>query len=502
MSVRKSASYILGGSFFSKIVSFVGSIFLARILFPEDYAYILIANIFTGLVQILSDVGFENYYLQARFKNHEEEDETLRITSFLRLGLNTLLFVIQFVISYVVEYYYREVIVGQLLRVFSLNYLIVGIGVTSQFILRKELNFKPEAVANVFRDIVGTAVKIAFAIQGFGALSFGMGSLAGSFVRVLIIMKAKFYLPYTLHWDKVVFNKIIFFGKHSFVGGVGLYFVRQADKFLLSRFFPREIVGFYSFSESQASIAYSYLVQPLNGLFLSFSAKYKENKEYLYSVLIKISFLISAILLPLTILLFFFSNEIFFYVFGEKWMGAVTLFRLFLVYNYTIAFVEPVSGVLTAFGFPDINAKLIWARGVALVVFLSMAAVFNLPIIVYAGVFLIISFLFTWIKAYLCIKKMEGTLIGYLLSQKAALYSAFLNCVTLFIVSILVDELLIRIVLSGLGVVLIFFVINVVMFSTEFLGAIKLLIGNNILGKRIFLVVEKTSSTIISRFKK
>lgn len=502
MSVRKSASYILGGSFLSKIVSFVGTIFLARILFPDDYAFILIANIFTGLIQILSDVGFENYYLQARFKSNSEEDKTLRITSFLRLGLNTLLFVIQFVISFVVEYYYQHEVVGQLLRIFSFNYLIIGIGVTSQFILRKELNFKPEAVANVFRDLVGTIVKILFAVQGFGALSFAFGSLVGSLVRVVVILKAKFYIPYSLHWDKEVFNKIIFFGKHSFVGGVGLYLVRQADKFLLSRFFPREFVGFYSFSESQANVAYNYLVFPLSGLILSFSAKYKENKEYLYSVLVKLSFLLSAILLPISILMLFFSNEIFLYVFGEKWMGAVPLFQLFLVYNYLVVFVEPVSGVLTAFGFPDVNAKLIWARGVVLIIFLSVAALLKMPIIVYAGIFLIISFFFSWMKAYLCIKKMEATLINYLFTQRAALYSAVLYSLPLIIIGAMVNELIIRIALSGLSTIVVFFIINVVVFSNEFLGSIKLVLGNQSWSSKLLPLIESVSLSVNRKFKK
>ena len=62
--VRKSAKYIFIGNFFSKAITFIGSIFLARILFPEDYGYLLMAMIVTAFAQMLGNMGFENFYLQ------------------------------------------------------------------------------------------------------------------------------------------------------------------------------------------------------------------------------------------------------------------------------------------------------------------------------------------------------------------------------------------------------------------------------------------------------
>lgn len=494
MSVRKSAGYIFSGALLSKIFSFGGSILLARILFPEDYAYILIANIFTGLIGILGNVGFEHYYLQARFSDEDEEDVTLRITSFLRLGLNTILFILQFGLSYIVEIFYQEEIVGQLLRIFSFGYLITGVGVTSQFILRKELNFKPESIANFFRDFIGAIVKVVCAYAGLGALSFAVASVISNIVRVVIILKARFYFPFQFIWNKIVFDKIFFFGKHSFAGGIGLYLVQQADKFLLSKFFPKEAIGFYQFSSSQANLMYSFLVHPFNGLLLSLSAKYKEQSDYLYSVLVKIAFGLSTFLLPITVFLFFFASDLFFYVFGEKWMGAVPLFQLFIVYNYLTVFVFPVGSILMAFGFPEVSAKLIWIRAFFLVVFLFIVAINEMPIFFYAVVFLAISFIFSWIKAYISLNKLGISLWRYIISQRTALYSLIVYSFGMQLLLILVQSFVFRVVFGVFGIIISFIIMNLFLFRKNFFEVVKLIVGENSTGNRILNVVEKMSN--------
>lgn len=491
MSVRKSARYILGGSLLSKILSFVGSIILARILFPEDYAYILIANIFTGFVGVLGNVGFEHYYLQARFGNEDEEDTTLRITSFLRLGLNTILFIFQFVVSYIVEVFYQEEVVGQLLRIFSFGYLITGIGVTSQFILRKDLNFKPESIANFFRDFVDVFVKVGCAYAGLGALSFAIASVISNIVRVAIILKAKFYFPFRFKWNRIVFDKIFYFGKHSFVGGIGMYLVKQADKVLLSKFFPKEAIGFYQFSFSKAELMYGFLVHPFDGLLQSICANYKEKTDYLYSVLVKIAFSLSTLLLPITIFLFFFASEIFLYVFGEKWMDAVPLFQLFIVYNYLVVFVYPVGAILIAFGYPEINARLIWMRAIFLCLFLFIVAINEMSIFLYAVVFLSISFVFSWIKAYVNLSKLGFTLRDYLISQRTSLYSLIVYFLWMQLLFILFHDFVFRILIGGLGIIVIFFILNVFWFRRNFIESLRLVVGNNSRGLNVLHFVEK-----------
>ncbi len=420
--VRKSAAFILGGNLISKIISFAGSVILARILFPEDYGYLLIASIFTGLINTLGNAGFENFYLQEKVNNEELKSEILNVTSFLRIVFNTILFILQFVLSYVIELYYHELIVGQLLRLFSFNYLITAFSSTSLYILRKELDFRPETYANFFRDVVGAFLKVTFAYMGFGALSFAIGILAGNIVRTSVILSRCFYLPSIRKWDKEIFKKVVNFGKHSLASSVGIYFVNQFDKILLSKMFPKETIGLYNFGETQGRLVFDYFVAPLSGLIISFLANNKERKDYVFDSIKYGTYIIAIFLIPVVLFFGVYSNQIFLLVFGAKWLVAVPLFRLFLGYYFVSQiYLFSVSGVLISIGKPEIISKLVWSKGVVLLVILGFLFYIKVQILSYAAVFMIVSVFFAWLKAFISIQQLGHSFFKYLAVGKIPL---------------------------------------------------------------------------------
>ena len=434
---RKSAQYIFLGNLFSKLITFIGSIVLARILFPEDYGYLLMAMIVTGFAQTLANMGFENYYLQEIIKDKEHEKNILNVTFKMRIALNTTMFFIQFFGSYFVADYYQQAVVGELLRLFSFNYLITGFSVINLFILRKKLNYKPETIANVSRDITGTIVKIILAMMGFGVLSFAYGALVGNLVRSMIIFFSQRFSFELNVWDSDEFKKILFFGKHSLLGGIGNYFSTYIDKVLITKYFSASESGYYYFANAQSSTLYNYTVYPQSSLFLSYIAKYKTNPKRLFNVLSKLSYMIGILSLPLMLFLLFYAEPIFQLVFGEKWNGSIVLFQIFLVYNYLKVLVFPLTGVLTGFGYPQIVSKLSIIRLVVLGLSLTMLLQITSNIYFYALMYVLIVLLFDWMKGALGLKIMHYTLLTYLYKMQfiSIFLIALLQITILFILN-------------------------------------------------------------------
>ena len=413
-NVKQSAKYLFLSTLFSKGISFIGSIILAKLLFPEDYGYLLIAMVFTGFIQILVSVGFETYYLQETIESEEHERIILNVTYYLRFILNTLLFIFQIIVSYWVEDYYDEEIIGSLLRIFALNYLLIAVGQINTFILRKKILFKPEATSNLVRDIVGMIFKVTFAFMGLGALSFAFGTVIANIAKLFVILHYQKFVPSRIEWDPKLFKKIWHFGIHSFIGGIGMFFSTYIDKMFIASFFSKDTIGYYYFAHSQAQQFSAYLIQPQSSLVLSYSATYKTVVDMLKDNLLRIAYLISAFSIPVLTFLFIYADVFFNMIFGDKWDASVPLFQLFIVDSVILITTFPLSSILTAFGKPELNSKIIVYRFIFLAVILGVAGYVKSTIFIYGLSFIILSMIFTLIKSHISMKNLNSSLWVYL----------------------------------------------------------------------------------------
>lgn len=484
MSVaRKSAKYIFIGNLFSKLITFIGSILLAKILFPEDYGYLLMAMIVTGLAQTLASMGFENYYLQEKIQDKAHEKSILNVTFKMRLVLNFAMFFIQFFGSYLVADYYRQDVVGELLRLFAFNYLITGGVAINLFILRKKLNYKPETIANVSRDISSIIVKVTLAMMGFGVLSFAYGSLVGNLIRSMIIFFAQRFRFELYFWDSFEFKKILHFGKHSLIGGIGNYFSEYIDKILITKYFSPVESGNYYFANAQSSSLFNYTVYPQASLFLSYIAKYKTKPEYLLDVLSKLSYMIGILSLPIMLFLLLYAEPIFQILFGVKWNDSIVLFQMFLVYNYLKVLVFPLMGVLTGFGYPQIVSKLSIIRLIVLGISLTIMLQITSSIYYYAFTYMSIVLIFDWIKANKGLKIMKYNLFNYIRMMKfiTLLSIAIVQIVVLYVVKkLLIHEDILFQMLYGVSSLFITTLLIYYLFQRkQIVSGVELFLGSN-----------------------
>ncbi len=405
--IRKSAKLLFTGNLISKAVGFVGSIFLARLLFPEDYAYLLMATILTAFANMLGDMGFENFYLQEKMENKVYERNVLNITFKLRVLVNVCLFIFQFIFSYFIAIYYEKEIVGELLRILAFDYLIIAATQVNLYILRKNMDYKPEVIANMSRDIIGTVVKITAAYFGFGALSFAFGTIVGSMIRMLVLLKYQRFIPDFFAWDKIIYKRVFYFGKHSLFSGISMYLTQYVDKILLTNYFSSIQTGFYFFANAQAQLPSSYLISPQGSLIMSFTAKYKNSPRYLMEKLSMISYFIATLMLPIFMMLFVLAEPMFHIVFGEKWNGSIELFQLFLLFFFVDGLMFPFAGLLTARGFPQVLSKLNFIKLVVIIIGLYSSLQYTSNVFTYASVFVIISIFFSILKAVVGIYLMK-----------------------------------------------------------------------------------------------
>ncbi len=490
MGAKRSAKYLFLSNILTKLVTFAGSIVLARLLVPDDFGILLLVGIVTGFVNVLGNMGFEYFYLQEKTADQTYEKNVLHMTYKLRLIFNTLLFVIQYVSSYVAQSYFNNLLVGEMLRIFAFNYLIMIPAQINIFILRKKLHFKPEALSIFVGAIADITMKIILAMNGFGALSFAYGFLFGSFVKTAILMKSQHFIPNLLFWDKAIFEKIFFFGKHSFIGGIALYFSNQLDKIIMSSFFSTGLLGGYQFALGQVQNINSFVAKSFGNLIVSYIAKHKDAPEKIVQTLGNITYIQFGVMASVYVFLLFNLEFIVSHLFGEKWLFSVPLFMIFLLQALASLVYTNFANLLTGLGYPEVNARLAWFQLVVSTILLFGAVVFYENIVFFAAVFALINIGFGILKSHIGLQKLQYGWHAYLPFLR-------LNDLMLYVVFLLGIGLLIKmecndgfseLLISFSGIVSVFYIYFIKFRKNTFMQSLSSLMDKH---SKVYGIINK-----------
>ncbi|MBW4661156.1 MAG: oligosaccharide flippase family protein [Drouetiella hepatica Uher 2000/2452] len=187
MSIREQA---IRGAFWSALQNWgsqAGSLIvfflLARLLKPEMFGLVAMANIFLALLQIFLQQGFAQSLIQR--KDLEAEHIDTAFWTSLAIGLS--LFLMSCTGAYGVAAGFHQPLLIPILQALSLLFLITACGNVQQALLERALNFKATATRVLSGTIAGGAIGIAMALYGFGVWSLVAQQIAQELVGVVLL---------------------------------------------------------------------------------------------------------------------------------------------------------------------------------------------------------------------------------------------------------------------------------------------------------------------------
>lgn len=481
-SVKNAAVSVALGGLLSRAIGFIGSIVLARILVPEDYGYWVIVTMITSFFTLVIDAGFEYYYIVKVNINKGEEtpqEDVVKIENsvfFLRVIVNLLLFSLQFGLSYLpIELLASPV--DKIVRLLAFIHIINVMGRINEVRLKKFFNFNKITKFNVLSTIISMIVQITCALFGFGVMSFAWGSIVKVLVNNIGLVSIGRFRPQKQLISRPILREVLGFALHSWVGNIGLYLNNQIDKFLLKQNFSMTDVGYYSFGNGTAYMFMTYVVYPQGTVIMNFVSNHQNHPNKLEDFVAFVNKFLLIIVLPVQVLLFVFANEFIGILYGTKWLAAVPLFRLFILRSFIEIIFYPYSSFLTAYGKVDYMAKLHWFSVLLFGLSLYITTQMSTSITIYAIVFVVCCFVFSFIKTFWAIRISKISVFNILSKIRATLTIALLMIALLFIPSS--AGLWLKLALTGLCMGLFF--IFVVIFDKNAI----IEIDNRLLGSRL-----------------
>lgn len=333
--------------------AFVVFFVLARLLQPEDFGLVALANVFLAFMQIFLEQGFA----QALIQRDELEPEHLDTAFWTNVAIGVLLATLSFIAAEGIAYGFKQPELTPILRCFSCIFLISACRGTQQAILERQFAFKVIAVRSVLGIAVGGLVGIIMAVQGFGVLSLVGQQLTNELVGTLVLWKASDWRP-KFKFSLTHFKELFKFGSNILVLNFIGFFNTRINDFLIGYFLGSVALGYYAISYRILQVLVQLLVRTTSTVSLPTFSRLTNDLERFRTAFYTITRLTSAIAFPVFAGMAVLAPELVALMFGQKWLPTVPLIQLLAISGIlrSVSFFK--SSVLVAMGRPVWTVRL------------------------------------------------------------------------------------------------------------------------------------------------
>jgi len=364
---------------------------LARLLTPQDFGVIGAATLVLGFTQVFWQLGVGPALIQRPAITREHMETAFTTSIILGLVFATGIFFASPAIS---DFFGMPRLLS-VLRATTVVYLLGGISLVAESLLRRELRFKQVALIQLAAYVGYGVVSIALAILGAGVWALVGGHLTRATIETGLVLKNSPH-PKRIFVHRSVLRELLSFGSGVTAAQIANYCALQGDNFVVGRMLGAGPLGVYG-------RAYNLMAMPAN-LFGSavdtvlFPAMAKvQDEPTRFAAAFRRSMAVTALIgLPISALTFVLAPEIVQVVLGSQWTGAESALRILALgiffrtgYKlggsvarakglvHRIAWRQGVYAVTVVAG-AWIGASTLELRGVAYAVLISLAVIFAL----------------------------------------------------------------------------------------------------------------------------
>lgn len=256
-SVFKGAILTVSMRWTDRLIGFVSTLILARLLAPADFGVVAMASLVVGLVDVLLSLGVN----VALIRNHNATPAHYNTAWTLRLGQSAIAATVVFVAAPAAALYFSDPRIIPVLRFMALSMLLVGMENIGIITFQKEMRFGLDFRFVFLKRIVGFLATIlaAWLLRSYWALV--MGTLAGRSFGVLLSYRMH---PMRPRFSLEKLREIFSVSQWMLVNSIASYVNRNLDKILIGRRANATIVGGYTLADEISAMPSTEVLAPLN----------------------------------------------------------------------------------------------------------------------------------------------------------------------------------------------------------------------------------------------
>lgn len=325
------------GRFVTQGMSFIVSVFLARLLEPSDFGLIAIVMAVIGMASVFTDVGLGGALIQRR-KLHPIHYSSV---FYFNTIVGAFLTVVTYLSAGLIADFYQDEKLVIVVQSLSFLFVINAFSSVQNTRLRKELHYAYLIKMSFISSLVSGVMGVILAMNGFGVLSLVVQVLMMAVVyNMLIWAITKWHPGFSFSWKAL--KQLWGFGFRMFLSGMLDAVFTRIDFLIIGKVFPIATLGFFQRAKSLNNMVVQYSSGSLMSVLFPVLSKVQNDLPRFQNIILKALGVISFITFLLIGALFLISEELIVLVFSVKWLPSVEFFKILVLSG----FAYPISALL------------------------------------------------------------------------------------------------------------------------------------------------------------
>ncbi len=324
-------SWDLFGRLFTQSNTFIVSIFLARLLGPEQFGLIAMAMAFISIATVFIDIGFSSALIQ------RENNTPLTYNSIFVFNIfaGIILTIITYLFAPLIGNFYGNQEVTTLVRWLSLIFIFNSFNRVQNVILNKNLNFKAVTLRTFVASAISGTLGIIGAYNGMGVFSLVLQTLSFALIGTILLWSTSTWKP-KLQFSYSEIKKLMGYSLFAFFERILNNIFMRLDVLLLATIFSPISVGYYTRSSSLVDQVTKYTSSSIIRVLFPVLSKLQNDPENYERIYFRMFSVISFLSFIITGILFFMGSDIILILFGEKWSNSIPIFQILIIASCTL----------------------------------------------------------------------------------------------------------------------------------------------------------------------
>lgn len=355
-SLRKQATegffWVTVARVLSRALSFLSTLILARILVPDQFGLVWVADLAVNAFLLLQELGLG----AALIYRKDRVEEAANTAFFTMIGFSLVLYLVALITAPATAALFSrdpntipQII--PILRTLSLTLVISAIGRVPQALLAKELDFRRKTMPRLMGGFAGAAVSIGLALTGFGVASIVLGRLCNSIVSAASVWFFVRWRP-TLSFDFGLAREMVDYAKHILGSQVMVFFITNIDDAFVSRYLGAWALGVYGLAYKISNTPATEISRLIGEVMFPTFTKVGEDRERMKSMYLRTTRYVAMLSIPISLCIIVFAEYFVYSAYGKRWAGAILPMQLLGVYGMLRSVAVNMGSVFKAAGKP------------------------------------------------------------------------------------------------------------------------------------------------------
>lgn len=335
-----------------KLITFVISIILARLLEPATFGMLAILTVFVNLCQTFVQSGMNVALIQT--PNIEKKDYSTIF--WVSLIISIILYIVLFITAPLIAQYYDSKMLILPLRVLAVSLCFGAFNSVQTAQMSREMKFKHQFICNLITVLISGIIGIGLAYMGYGLWALVIYYLMSQIVLcIAMLFTVKWYPRFEFSLKRAV--TLLNYGWKILISNLLYSFYTDVRALIIAKVYSTESLAYYDRGNQLPNIVCYNLDIAIQAVMLPTLSRCQDDYVVVRSLLKRMIKVSTYVITPIMIGIAAISKEFTLVVLSDKWLDCVIYMIVFSLGYVFLPISSSCNVAIKAIGKADVFMK-------------------------------------------------------------------------------------------------------------------------------------------------